>query len=503
MASSQAILKQAVLDYSDWRWRLDNLYWITNEEGKRVRFRLNWAQERLYGEMWFLNIILKARQLGFTTFTQLLMLDACLFNSNTHAGTIAHTREDAERFFRDKVRYPYDNLPEGVRQMVPATEESARALSFGNNSTLRVGTSLRSGTYQWLHVSEFGKICAKYPEKAREIVTGALNTVHAGQFVFIESTAEGQAGRFYEMCETAQSRERSGGKLTTLDYKFHFFPWWKHPSYVLDPEDVTITAESKEYFSKLKAAGIDLTAEQAAWYVKKAETQGDDMKREFPSTPKEAFEAAVEGSYYAHEMARAEEQGRICDLPILDVKTETWWDLGMDDTMSIAWVQRDGPWSNVIDYYENSGYGLRHYAEILAEKQKHHGLVYGDHIWPHDGAVRILDEEGRKRTEVMVGLGYQPVVVPRGGLAQGIEATRQMLNKTRFDRVRCSRLVNAAKSYRREWDEERATYRNKPAHDWASHPADMLRTGAMYEPLDDYSNESWEEDWQRDAISGY
>lgn len=483
MASSQAIQTRFVRDFSDWRWRLNNLYWITNEEGRRVKFQLNWAQEKLFEEMWFLNVILKARQLGFTTFIQLVMLDACLFNSNTHAGTIAHTREDAERFFRDKVRYPYDHLPEGVRQMVPATEDSARALSFGNHSTLRVGTSLRSGTYQWLHISEFGKVCAKFPEKAREIVTGALNTVHAGQFVFIESTAEGQAGRFYEMCEKGQALDRTGGKPTKLDYKFHFYPWFKHPSYTLDPEDVVITEQRLEYFAKLESQGISLTDGQKAWYVKKAETQGDDMKREFPSTPEEAFESAIEGAYYSHEMARMEEDGRVCDLPIQDIKTETWWDLGLNDAMSIAWVQRDGPWLNIIDYYENSGYGLRHYAQVLEERQRKHGLVYGKHIWPHDGGTKIMDEEGRRRDEVMAGLGYRVEIVPRGDIGQGIEATRQMLGKTRMDRVRCSQLVKASKAYRREWDEERATYRNRPLHDWASHPADMLRTGAMYTPV--------------------
>ena len=59
----------------NWRWRLDNLYWITGKEGKRTKFRLNWAQETLFNEMHHLNVILKARQLGFTTFIQLFMLD--------------------------------------------------------------------------------------------------------------------------------------------------------------------------------------------------------------------------------------------------------------------------------------------------------------------------------------------------------------------------------------------------------------------------------------------
>ena len=124
-----------------------------------------------------MNAILKARQLGFTTFIQLFMLDAAVFNKNVRAGTIAHNLLDAQTIFRDKVKFPYDQLPETVRASVPTITDSATELVLANNSSIRVGTSLRSGTLQYLHVSEYGKLCAKYPEKAREVRTGALNTV--------------------------------------------------------------------------------------------------------------------------------------------------------------------------------------------------------------------------------------------------------------------------------------------------------------------------------------
>ena len=141
-------------------------------------------------------------------------LDACLFSPHTRAGVIAHRLDDAKVIFRDKVRFPYDRLDEGLRAAVPAVQDSADQLTFGNNSSLRVSTSMRSGTLQLLHVSEFGKICAQYPDKAREIVTGALNTVEAGQFVVIESTAEGQEGAFYDMAQKARARALSGQPLT-------------------------------------------------------------------------------------------------------------------------------------------------------------------------------------------------------------------------------------------------------------------------------------------------
>ena len=72
----------------------------------------------------------------------------------------------------------------------------------------------------------------------------------------------------------------------------------------------------RDYFDKLRETqGIELSAEQKAWYVKKAGTQLSDMKREYPSTPEEAFEASLEGAYYADQLAAAELQGRVGELP--------------------------------------------------------------------------------------------------------------------------------------------------------------------------------------------
>lgn len=501
-----SLVATATERFGDWRWRLNNLYWITDEQGERVLFRLNWAQESLFGEMHYLNVILKARQLGFTTFIQLFMLDACMFNSNIRAGTIAHTREDAEAFFADKVRYPYDNLPEGLKAANPATEDSARKLSFRNNSSIRVGTSLRSGTFQYLHVSEYGKICAKYPEKAKEIKTGAFNTVHPGNVIFVESTAEGQEGDFFDLCERSQAAARLGDELSPMDFRFHFYPWWRHPGYRLD-YNVLLTKDDEKYFADLKAEGIDLDQAQKNWYAKKLIEQGDDMKREFPSTPKEAFEASISGAYYGKWMAKAEQEGRICDIPHdPSLRVETWWDLGLNDLMAIAWVQRSGPWIHVIDYYENSGEGLEHYARKLAEKQDERDMLYARHIWPHDGNTRLLDEKGRPRTEVMRGLGYEMEIVPRGSPNEGIAAVRRMLPKTRFDRSRCGVLVKALKNYRREWDEDRAAFRDKPLHNWASHASDMIRAGAMAPVPDDYPDDDItfeDSDYDRSAVSGY
>src|SRR3990172_3098364 len=95
-------------------------------------------------------------------------------------------------------------------------------LSLTNGSMVYVGTSMRSATVQFLHVSEFGKISRRTPEKAKEIVSGSFNAVHPGQMIFVESTAEGRAGEFFDMCDGAQKKQQASSKLTQLDFKFHF-----------------------------------------------------------------------------------------------------------------------------------------------------------------------------------------------------------------------------------------------------------------------------------------
>ncbi len=483
-----ADFQSAVDCFSDIRWRLNNLYFITDKAGSRVKFEMNWAQERLFRELHYLNVILKARQIGFSTFIQILMLDACVFNSNIRAGTIAHNREDAEAIFRDKAKYPYDNLPEGIRAANPALQDSARELRFQNNSSLRVGTSLRSGTFQYLHISEHGKICAKYPEKAKEVRTGALNTVQAGQFVFVESTAEGQTGDFFDICQAAETAQRRGTELSSLDFKFHFFPWWQEPGYTLQTSKLEISDEMRKYFADLEAEhNIKLSPEQKAWYCKKQQTQQDDMLKEFPSTPEEAFKAAIEGAIFAKWVFQAERGGRVTRVPHNPAyKVNTWWDLGQSvgNEMSIWFWQQIGPELHFIDYLENTLEDLDWYILELQKRQQERRYVYGRHSWPHDGGHKRLGLRGRSLDEIAYDLGLEVEVQPRYDIAPTITKARQLIPISWFDAENCTTGLKALRSYRYEFNEEHGIWSTHPLHDWASNGASAFRTGAMSLILD-------------------
>ncbi len=475
------VFQKAVDQFSDWRWRLNNLYRIVDKEGSVSRFEMNWAQSTLFDEMHYMNVILKARQLGFTTFIQVFMLDACVFNTDIRAGTIAHTLGDAQIIFRDKVKYPYDSLPDGIRQAVPVMQSNSTELLLGNNSSIRVGTSLRSGTLQYLHVSEYGKICAKYPEKAREVRTGALNTVQTGQVVFIESTAEGEDGDFYDTCQTAQTKKRMATPLTPLDFKFHFYPWWKEPSYSLDPTYVVVTASFAKYFKKLKDnSGIKLSAGQKAWYIKKSESQKGDMKREYPSTPAEAFEASVEGAYYADQMALIELQERIGLFPHdPHYPVHTISDIGMDDANSVWLFQIMPGIVRFIGYFEQTGEGMDGMLRELERRQDEHKYEYGTHYMPHDIKVREWTRGGLTRIQVMLSevkkrdLG-KVEKVERSYVEDQINGTRVMLASCEFDEAACEQGLKCLRNYKKDWDEDLGKWKDHPRHDWASHGANAI-----------------------------
>lgn len=452
-------------------WRLNNLYTIQDKTGNRVPFRPNHSQLAYLQDCSKSDIILKARQLGFTTLMCIVALDEVIFLNDWRAAIIAHTINDATEIFETKVKFPYDNLADGIRAARPAKNDRAGMLRFEHGSSIRVATSARSGTLQRLHVSEFGKICANYPKKAREIVTGAFPAVGKNAKT-IESTAEGQEGYFFQFCQEAQ---RGDGQ-----FKFHFFPWWRDPAYIWRPDLVTETAEDRAYFEKLEIDhGITLTPEQRAWWLWEEMTLGGDMKRENPSTADEAFEQAIEGAYFSAQLAHADKHGHIGRFPY-DPKypVNTFWDLGRNDMTTIWFHQRIGTRDRFVGYYENSGEHISHYARHCADWARNHNATYDEHYWPHDGdRDDLFLEDGRLAEAEKHGL--KPRIVQRAASKMhAIDAARARFANCDFDESECAVGIKHLRHYRKEWDDQREVWKDRPLHNTASHGADGFMTFA-------------------------
>jgi len=190
-----------------------------------------------------------------------------------------------------------------------------------------------------------------------------------------------------------------------------------------------------------------------------------------------SFDGAVYGSYYSKQIAQARADKRICSVPwATGSEVYTFWDLGVDDSTTIWFMQMVGKEFRFIDYHESTGEGLAHYAKVIKEKP----YVYGDHYMPHDAAQRSL-QTGKSTQAVAEELGIRPIhVVPRAkdsdSVLGGIEMGRNILSQCWFDEKKCARGLSALEGYRAEYDEDKKKLGNKPLHDWTSHGADAFRT---------------------------
>jgi len=468
-------------------FRLNHLYYITDKNGKKVRFKMTLEQLAYYDGEHTRNVILKARQLGFTTEVCIIQLDAALFEGSKCA-MIAHTLFDAKRLFREKVKYAYDLLPDVIKAANPVVIETKEELVFEKGGSVTVSTSFRGGTLQRLHVSEFGKICAKYPEKAREIISGAFEALGIDGIGTLESTAEGRQGYFFDISQEAEKLYLSNKELNKQDFKFFFFSWWQNPEYAMPAQ--VLPERLERYFYELEHKhGIKLTDEQKSWYYGKEKTLGADMKREYPSIPKEAFEQSVEGAYYSKQFADLYAKGLIAEkLPDnAHAPVDTYWDLGVSDSTTIWFIKKVGEHYQVIDCYSNSGEGLNHYLEVLHKR----GYSYGVHVAPHDVDNRTLGSHDAKSLKQQAREGYIingvkmsinfEVVKRTTSVNTDIEMVRQILPLCEFDAVKCDDGIKALENYKKDWNEKAGMWRDKPLHDWSSHYADAFRMFAVYQ----------------------
>lgn len=298
----------------DPKWRLENLYTIIGKDGRARKFKLNVFQRHLLDNLHWRNVILKARQLGMSTFIAILFLDRRLFHRTTKAAIVADKAENAKTIF-EKVTFAWEKFNPDLKQFLglKAISDSVSSLEWNNGSEIKVGTTIHSGTFQDLHISELGPLCQDSMEKAEAVMQSAIPTVPdpPGTFVFIESTARQEGDLFHGYCQDSQENtERAKAKdpenpnrnLHPMEYKFFFYPWWKSKQYTLKSEReakaIPIPEKMHKYFDETeKMIGRKLTIEQRAWYVlkqkelrsKNAGGQDIKMRAEYPAYPEEAF----------------------------------------------------------------------------------------------------------------------------------------------------------------------------------------------------------------------
>lgn len=188
-----------------------------------------------------------------------------------------------------------------------------------------------------------------------------------------------------------------------------------------------------------------------------------------------SFTAAVQGAYYAQELAQARKDGRVRPFGIeTGIPIHTVWDLGMDDYTAIIFYQNVAREVRIVDFYEANGEGLSHYAKVLQDK----GYLYGDHWLPHDVEVKELGT-GKSRKESLEAMGLRVQTGPRLPVEDGIEAARKLFAMCWFRESTVMPLVDHLQLYRRVWDDRLGVFRDRPVHDLHSHAADAFRYLAL------------------------
>lgn len=258
------------------KWRINHLYKIIDKKGKLVVFKEKAVQEKFNQAAHKRNIILKSRQHGFTTNACIDGFDDVLFNNNFKFTIIADSLEHAQEIF-DKIELAWKYFP--LKHLYEANTENAKEISFNTNSSVKVTTDARSSTVNRLHISELGKISAKYPQKANDIITGSIPAVPKDGRIDIESTAEGEVGIFYNLCQ--QYIDKS--PTSEIDFKFHFFGWLEDDDCILEG-DILIPNDLVLYQRK-----YNIPDNKIKWYAEQRKVLLDKIRQEYPTFAEEAF----------------------------------------------------------------------------------------------------------------------------------------------------------------------------------------------------------------------
>jgi phage terminase large subunit len=282
-------------------------------------------------------------------------------------------------------------------------------------------------------LDEFGL----HPAKTFSEVIGPTLVDRGGSALFL-GTPNGK-NQFYEIAQHAKAAQLAG-----------------------DPE---------WFYAEYKASETGLLD---AAYMNQARSMmtPDEYAQEFECS----FEAAVKGAIYANELETARSAGRVGVVPVEPtLSVHTAWDLGVGDSTAIWFAQAlRGGEVRIVDYYEASGEGLPHYAQMLQRK----GYSYGKHWAPHDIRVTELGS-GRSRIEAARSLGINFEVAPNITIEDGIHAVRMFLPRCYVDAVRCKAGLEALQHYRRDYNQRLNEFKATPVHDWASHGADAFRYLAL------------------------
>jgi len=396
----------------------------------KIPYKPRPLQKDMHKELKRWNVLVMHRRFGKTVWAvnQLIKTTLTCPLPRPRTAFVAPTFAQAKRIAWDYVKF-YAGVIPGVQ----FNETELRA-DFPNGGRIMLLSAENPDALRGIYLDEcvFDEFGMQNPRVWGEVVRPALSD-RQGSACFLGTPAG--HNHFFDLLETAKSQTAEGSG----DWYFK----------ICKASDTGIVRPEE-----LEAAQVQMTPEQ--------------YEQEYECS----FTAAIIGAYYGKLLSDADDSGRVTRVPYDPAyPVHTAWDLGVNDSTAIWFAQvfRGGA-VNIIDYYESSGVGLDHYADVLNRKE----YTYGDHLAPHDIEVRELGS-GKSRWETAYSLGLRFRVIPKMKVADGINAARMLIPKCYFDRDKCGEGLEMLRQYRQEWDEKRKMFRDHPRHDYTSHAADAFR----------------------------
>ena len=396
----------------------------------KIPYKPRPLQKDMHKELKRWNVLVMHRRFGKTVWAvnQLIKTTLTCPLPRPRTAFVAPTFAQAKRIAWDYVKF-YAGVIPGVQ----FNETELRA-DFPNGGRIMLLSAENPDALRGIYLDEcvFDEFGMQNPRVWGEVVRPALSD-RQGSACFLGTPAG--HNHFFDLLETAKGQIAEGSG-----------DWYYK---ICKASDTGIVKDTE-----LEAAQAQMTPEQ--------------YEQEYECS----FTAAIIGAYYGKLLADSDDAGRVTRVPYDPAyPVHTAWDLGINDSTAIWFAQvfRGGA-VNVIDYYENSGVGLDHYADALNRKE----YTYGDHLAPHDIEVRELGS-GKSRLETAYSLGIKFRVIPKMKVADGINAARMLIPKCYFDRDKCGEGLEMLRQYRQEWDDKRKSFRDHPRHDYTSHAADAFR----------------------------
>jgi len=279
-------------NFLDKSWRMDNLYYINGKDGAVIPYKRNMYQTLFDANAHGRDIVLKSRQLWFTTHFVVSAFDDMVWNKNYKAMFIAHLKREADQILKNKLPTLWGNYK--VRDLIDYQLQVDQAGEFriwfdrknpSVNSFIRAGTAGTSGTYQYMHISELAPMEEAEKWRADDVILGTAAVPYDWRII-IESTARGDFGTFHDMFMEAWDRTHSGRKLLPTEYKAHFFNWFNDPEIQLVKEMIPVSQMKNRELFEQTMRDNNLSLQQINWWYSKFAQFNYDLNKLFSEYPR-------------------------------------------------------------------------------------------------------------------------------------------------------------------------------------------------------------------------